>query len=352
MKEKNNNNIFIILKNEFILFFRSLYTGIITTVKYGPYSVIYLLSTIAIFIDNFLRSIIENTRYFFRKLVANIIKRIENSKIVTNHRKKAESKLRVLTIDKLDKKINKKKVIYEYLARIPGRNLEKGYYSAYSAKDVYEYLIRKGYTVYEIKTGKWIKFLNDNISYLNDTVEESDMLLWLNHLCVSLQKNITPRDAFMTIAKNNKKKKYKKLLENIIDELIKGESLSFALSKQGNSFPDDLISLIRKAEYNDNVVEALSDYLDKKYKEIENNTVAEPSNSSVIIFLLILGFVIYKVIQYFINKNNIYTNNININTDAYVNTSSINQSILTIIDFLKNHFYIVILIVIIILVFM
>ena len=343
MKEKNNNNIFTIIRNESVLFFRSLYTGIITLVKYGPYSIIYILSTIAIFIDDKLKMIVETIRYFCKKLVATIIKSIENSKLVKNHRKKIESKLRVLTLDNVSSKKNKKKVIYEYLARFPGKGLEKGYFSDYSEKDVFLYLSKKGYTIYKIKTSKWVKFLGDSVSYLDDIVEEDDMLKWLAHLTIALRKGTTTQDAFMTIAKNNKKKKYKALLENIINELIKKEPLSTALYRQGNSFPEDLIKLIKNAEYNNEVPEVLNNYLEDKYREREKNNLSEPSNSSVLIFLLIIGFAIYKIIEYLLTKNGI-------NNHMNIDTSSFNQLILNVVEFLKEHYYIVIIIVVLILI--
>jgi hypothetical protein len=343
MKEKNNRNIFLILKKEIVLFFKSILNGISFLFKYGPFSIIYFLSFIATFIYEKFKSTINAIKYFSRKLVATIYHKIYNSKILTNHRKKKEASLRVLTIDKLDSKRNKKKVIYEYLARIPQRDITKGYYSAHSSKEVYDYLIRNGYIVYKIKTGKWVNFAKKNISYLNNEIEEEDMLKWLAHLTVSLKKNISYRDAFMTIAKNNKKKKYRELLDNIIKQLIKGETLSNALSSQGNSFPDEIIELIRKAEYNDNVSEAINEYLEDKYKENRRNNTDEASGGMGIIFLIILCFAIYKVIQYFVFNNNM-------NIDTGIELNNINQNLLTIIQFLKDHYIIVIIIIFIILV--
>ena len=190
--------------------------------------------------------------------------------VVKHYRNKKERELEVLLIDKTgkDAERSEEKQTYQYLARNHEGKLIKGYFAAQSKLDVHSYLLDAGYTVYEIKTNKWINFTHGESKLLEKKMKNKDLVFWLAQLATYLKAGIPLTDAVKILAEQDKRKKYKKTYDSIIYELSMGESFSEALRKQGPVFPPLLINLIKAAELVGDLESTLDD-MSEYYNERE-----------------------------------------------------------------------------------
>lgn len=104
--------------------------------------------------------------------------------VVKHYRNKKERELEVLLIDKTgkDAERSEEKQTYQYLARNHEGKLIKGYFAAQSKLDVHSYLLDAGYTVYEIKTNKWINFTHGESKLLEKKMKNKDLVFGLHNL--------------------------------------------------------------------------------------------------------------------------------------------------------------------------
>ena len=189
--------------------------------------------------------------------------------VVKHYRNKKERELEVLLIDKTgkDAERSEEKQTYQYLARNQEGKLIKGYFAAQSKLDVHSYLLDAGYTVYEIKTNKWINFTHGESKLLEKKMKNKDLVFWLAQLATYLKAGIPLTDAVKILAEQDKRKKYKKTYDSIIYELSMGESFSEALKKQGPVFPALLINMIKAAELVgdlESTLDDMSEYYDER----------------------------------------------------------------------------------------
>ena len=215
-------------------------------------------------------NIVTNHSNKFKKIEDYFVNKFNNMSVVKHYRNKKERELEVLLIDKTgkDAERSEEKQTYQYLARNHEGKLIKGYFAAQSKLDVHSYLLDAGYTVYEIKTNKWINFTHGESKLLEKKMKNKDLVFWLAQLATYLKAGIPLTDAVKILAEQDKRKKYKKTYDSIIYELSMGESFSEALRKQGPVFPPLLINLIKAAELVGDLESTLDD-MSEYYNERE-----------------------------------------------------------------------------------
>lgn len=225
------------------------------------------------------------------------------------------------------------KLMYQYIAKAPDGKTIKGYFEGYSKTEVLSYLISEGYEVYNIKTNKYIQLFHSSSSYSKAKMANKDLIFFLTQLSTYIKSGITLVDSLKILSKQYKKVKYKELFKALIYELSTGESLSSAMSKQGNAFPKILINMIKASEMTGELPETLDD-MSEYFTNIEKTRkqMITAMMYPTIIFVVAIGvvtFILLWVIPRFVD---IYAS-----MDAKI--PAFTQMILNLSEFLKNYIY-------------
>lgn len=196
-----------------------------------------------------------------------------------------------------------KKQAYRYLARNKEGVLVKDYFSAYSKYDVYSYLVDQGMTVYNIETNSMINFFRKEAPVGSVKMKTKDLIFWLTQLSTYIKAGIPLADAVKILAQQDKRKKYKPIYDSLIYELTMGESFSDALGKQGATFPQLLVNMIKSAEMIGKIEDTLDEMADY-YQDIEDTKKAVISAitypSIVLLFAItVITFMLVYIIPKF-----------------------------------------------------
>ncbi len=284
-----------------------------------------------------LKNVIDKFSYFYRhtpnKIKDYFVNKFNNLSLVKHYRNKKERELEVLLIDKFGKDAERteKKLTYRYLARNQEGKLIKGYFAALSKLDVHSYLLDEGYEVYEIKTNWWINFVHGEGKYLNKQMKQKDLIFWLAQLSTYIKSGIPLTDAVKILAKQDKRKKYKKVYDSVVYELSMGESFSESLKKQGNVFPPLLINMIKAAELIGDLESTLDDmsnyYEEKEVTRKQMITALTYPSIILILAVVIVTFLMVYIVPQF---EEIYSS---LGEDV----SGITLVLVTVSDFLKSN---------------
>ena len=344
---KGLDNTFSPFFNEITIFSKSLVGGfyfLILLIIYDiPVFILKTLSNAIAYVQKLFTDAEKKSSNIFKEIPKRIQyyldNKIENIEFVKNYRDKQEAKLTVLVINKEEDSIRtKEKHTYEYLAKKPGKRLVKGYFNAFSKLDTYSYLVEEGYTVYEIKTSKWIDFLHGENKYFAKKMKTKDLIFWLTQLSTYIKAGIPLTDAVKILARQNKQKRYISLFDSIIYELTMGESFSEALKKQGTMFPALLVNMIKASEMIGDIEGAL-DEMAEYYEETEDTKRAFVSAltypSIIVVFALgVITFILVYIIPQFVN---VYK------SMPSITIPSSTQLVIDISNFLKSYYlYIII----------
>ena len=193
---------------------------------------------------------------------------------VKKQKEEREAKLVPITLDKNNPDDTYRypaKQTFKYTARNSDGVVVSGYFPAFSRMDVFSYLQDMNMTVYEIYTNKTIQFLHAEAGGgLKQKMSNKDLVFWLTQLSTYIKAGIPLMDAVKVLAKQDKRKKYQSLYDALIYELTMGTTFSDALERQGNSFPQLLINLVKASELSGTIEETL-DQMGEYYTEIEEN---------------------------------------------------------------------------------
>ena len=217
-----------------------------------------------------------------------------------------------INFDSEDAKKSSTKLPYQYIVKDQKGNMIKGYFYAFSKVEVHSYLLSEGYTVYDIKTNKWIQLFHGKEINAKGKFKTKDLIFLLAQLSTYLKAGITLVDSIKILIKQFKNQTYKKILEGVAYDLSIGQKFSEALEKQGNAFPKLLINMIKAAEMTGELPETLDD-MEEYYSESEATRKAMVSAMMypVIIFIVALGvgvfimlYVVPKFVEIYESMNN------------------------------------------------
>ena len=229
------------------------------------------------------------------------------------------------------KKTSKKR-IYEYIARNPEGKIVKGYFAAYSLVEVHSYLKTQGYKIYKIKTNMWINFSHNSVGKTGDKFKTHDLIFFLAQVSTYLKVGIPLAEAIKILTKQFKNEKYKRILATLSYDLTTGKSFSEALAKQGNTFPNILINMVKTAEMTGELPETLDD-MEAYFTEIEatRKAMITAMMYPAIIFVIAIGvgtFIMLYVVPKFIE---IY------NTMDSTKIPAITSAVLALSQFLQKY---------------
>lgn len=199
---------------------------------------------------------------------------------------------------------SEKMVTYAYVAKDKDGNIVRDTFDAFSKVDVHSYLLSEGYDVYEIKTSKWIQFLNTNISGKSYKVKNKDLPFILTQLATYIKAGIPLVESLKIITRQTKGKSLKKVFKGLIYELTMGETLSESMNKQGEVFPKLLINMVKTAELTGDLsgtLENMSEYYDAIYKTKKQMVSALMYPILVLVFAMgVTVFLLISVIPAFV----------------------------------------------------
>lgn len=216
-------------------------------------------------------------------------------------------------------------LVFDYMARNPKGELERGKIEALSRVDVHSFLLAEGYEVYDITAAKAKRNI---ITY---KMKKNRLIFYLSQLSAYLKSGIALADAVKILDEQAKKVNEKKAWRAVYYDLSMGDVLSLAMEKRGSTFPRLLINMIKTAEMTGNLPETLDDMVEY-YSESEStrrqmkSAMMYPTIVSVFAAVVITFILMWVVPQF-----------VDIYADLGSDIPTITKVVISISDFLKNY---------------
>lgn len=244
----------------------------------------------------------ENKKLSFEEYLK---KKWSELSFIKNAKLKEEEKIRNLIIEvQRDNNRSETPVVFRYLVKDKAGKKITNYFVAHSKMEVLTYLTNEGYKVLEITTSKMINVLYSPDGMFQTRFSQKDLIFWLTQLSTYLKSGITLTESMRYLSKQmGKSGNNKRLFDSIIYNLTLGESFSNALSKQGNTFPPLLISMIKTAEATGELEKTLDD-MANYFTEVKNTKKAMISAmiypTAIFIFsIVVVTFILLFVVPQF-----------------------------------------------------
>ena len=216
-------------------------------------------------------------------------------------------------------------LVFDYMARNPKGELERGKIEALSRVDVHSFLLAEGYEVYDITAAKAKRNI---ITY---KMKKNRLIFYLSQLSAYLKSGIALAEAVKILDEQSKKVNEKKAWRAVYYDLSMGDVLSLAMEKRGSTFPRLLINMIKTAEMTGNLPETLDDMVEY-YSESEStkrqmkSAMMYPTIVSVFA-VVVITFILMWVVPQFVD----------IYADLGSDIPTITKVVISISDFLKNY---------------
>ena len=167
-----------------------------------------------------------------------------------------------------------------------------GSFEAETIDDCKHFLELQGYT--NIKIVPRSK-LDIDIEF-NAKLKAADLSFDLTQLSTYIKSGISLIDGVTILAKQAKKSVSKKIYQKLVYDLLKGYSLSVAMDKQGEAFPQLLINMVRSAEMTGDLPSILDDMADY-YEGVEQTkkTMKSAMTYPILVLTLAIGVFIFML---------------------------------------------------------
>lgn len=195
-------------------------------------------------------------------------------------------------------KVNRPLIRYSYTIINGVGKKEKGNFDAESADDVRNFLLSQDYQVLEVKERS--KY---DIDIGSSKFGASDLSFALTQLSTYLKSGIPLADSVKILAKQTRKPGLKKSFNQLVYQLLKGESLSDAMSMQGPVYPKLLINMVKTAEMTGDlpsILDDMSEYytsMDQTKKQMKS-AMTYPLVVLSIAFAVLIFMLTYLVPQF------------------------------------------------------
>ncbi len=237
----------------------------------------------------------------FKKIIDALNKPIGSS---ANNDKKLQANMQLKTIEltPADAIKNTKNIRYKYKVRDKEGRITTSTLDALSKVDVHSFLISQGYDVLSIQEDEVFNKLG-LAQLMIKPMSDKDLSFFLTQLSTYIKAGIPLVESISILSRQAKKKANKNLYNRIVFELTSGETLSEALSKQGNIFPKLLINMIKTSELTGNltgVLDDMSDYYKTSYENRKQiiSAMTYPSVIFIIAIVVLVYILIYVVPQF------------------------------------------------------
>lgn len=220
---------------------------------------------------------------------------------------------------------------------------EQGTFDAEEEQDVRNYLLSQDYQILEVKErGKYDIDIN-----IGNKISAEDLSFSLTQLSTYIKSGIPLVDGVKILAKQTKKASLKKSFNQLVYELLRGESFSNAMLAQGEVYPKLLVNMVKTAEMTGDLPSILDDMADyytsmERTKKQMKSAMTYPIVVLTIAVAVLIFMLVYLVPQF----SSLYADN-----DATM--PALTLAILGMSEFIKaNWIILIICIVAVIIIFM
>ena len=231
---------------------------------------------------------------------------------------------------------------YSYVVINSVNKKEKGFFDAESEDEVRAFLEGQDYQVLEVKP----KSAMDIDISGPPKLKPEDLSFTLTQLSTYIKSGIPLVDSVRILTKQAKKPAHKKIYGQVVYELLKGESFSVALAKQGKVFPPLLINMVKTAEMTGDLPSILDDMAE--YYTSMNQTRKQMKSAMtypIVVLTIALGVLVFMLVYLVPQFASMFESN-----DAKL--PAITLIVLGVSDFIQNYYiYLIIGIVAIIFIF-
>ena len=209
---------------------------------------------------------------------------------------------------------------------------EIGTFDAESENDVRNFLLAQEYKILEIKERSKMDIdLN-----FGGSMKAGDLSFSLTQLSTYIKSGIPLVDSVRILAKQTNQPNLKKSFNQLVYELLRGESFSNAMTAQGNTYPKLLINMVKTAEMTGDLPTILDD-MSEYYTSMERTKKQMKSAMTypVVVLTLAIGVLIFMLTYLVPQFAGMFADN-----DATL--PGLTLAILGISDFLKANYLILI----------
>ena len=192
-----------------------------------------------------------------------------------------------------------KKIPFRYKYRDINGKIKTGTFEAFNIEQAKNYLKNEGYNLISVEAKKRSSL--DIV--LTSPINTAEMSFALTQISTYLKAGISLIDAYRILAKQAVKPEVKKIYNMIVYDLLSGESLSDALTKQPKIFPKLLTNMVKSAELTGDLPAILDDMaayytsIDKTKKELKS-AMTYPTIVFIMAIAVIVFVLRYVVPQY------------------------------------------------------
>ena len=206
---------------------------------------------------------------------------------------------------------------------------EQGTFDAESADDVRNFLLSMDYQVLEVKERSKL-----DIDIGSSKFTASDLSFSLTQLSTYLKAGIPLADSVRILAKQSKKPGIKKSFFQLVYQLLKGESLSDAMTLQDKVYPKLLINMVKTAEMTGDLPSILDD-MSEYYTSMDQTRKQMKSAMTypVVVLLIAIGVLIFMLTYLVPQFSTMFEDN-------GAELPTLTKAILAISDFIKSEWYI------------
>lgn len=209
---------------------------------------------------------------------------------------------------------------------------ENGTFDAESENDVRNFLLAQGYKILEIKERSKMDI---DINF-GGGIKAGDLSFALTQLSTYIKSGIPLVDSVRILAKQTKQPNLKKSFNQLVYELLRGESFSNAMTAQGKTYPKLLINMVKTAEMTGDLPTILDD-MSEYYTSMERTKKQMKSAMTypIVVLTLAIGVLIFMLTYLVPQFAGMFEDN-----DATL--PGLTLAILGISDFLKANYLILI----------
>ena len=209
---------------------------------------------------------------------------------------------------------------------------ENGTFDAESENDVRNFLLAQGNKILEIKERSKMDI---DINF-GGGIKAGDLSFALTQLSTYIKSGIPLVDSVRILAKQTKQPNLKKSFNQLVYELLRGESFSNAMTAQGKTYPKLLINMVKTAEMTGDLPTILDD-MSEYYTSMERTKKQMKSAMTypIVVLTLAIGVLIFMLTYLVPQFAGMFEDN-----DATL--PGLTLAILGISDFLKANYLILI----------
>ena len=279
-----------------------------------------------------------------RKEKKNLFKQFkERNYFAERKQKKLDKKRQILAMDvnAADAKRSSEKLIFKYVGKNPNGKIEKGKFQGYSKLDVHSYLLSEGYEVYEINAVAKASIFNTDLG-LTKPMKKSLLVFYITQLSTYLKAGIPIVDSIKILTNQSKKPIEKTIWKSVVYELTMGATLSDAMYRCGNVFPNLLINMIKTAEMTGDLPEVLDEQAEY-YKSTEKARKEMVNAMMYPIFVFFFAIIIVTYIMLYVVPQFV-----NIYDSIGADLPWITSALISFSNFLKEYIWLVLLIIVLV----